>query len=165
VAGDAMRKAGSDAGPRSRELRSPAGPGLPRHAGSVVERSNASGFRYYAHSFYDAEGRKRERYLGGPVGAAEVEAQAAGLRERLRELKELVPSLRLLGREGFILVDAKTYATLGALHNHGVFASGALLVGSHAFGILLNHLGVRAVPYRTEDVDIARGGKLALPGG
>jgi hypothetical protein len=30
-------------------------------AGSIMERSNAAGFRFYAHQFYDAFGEKRER--------------------------------------------------------------------------------------------------------
>ncbi len=82
------------------------------------------------------------------------------MRERISELKELVPSLRLLGREGFCLVDAKTSATIASLHSQGVFAAGATLVGSHAYGVLLNRLGARAVPYATQDIDIARGKKL-----
>ena len=71
------------------------------------------------------------------------------MRERISELKELVPSLRLLGREGFCLVDAKTSATIASLHSQGVFAAGATLVGSHAYGVLLNRLGARALPYAT----------------
>ena len=46
-------------------------------------------------------------------------------------MKDIVSSLRMLGREGFNLVDAKTYATLASLHNHGVFGAGGLLIGSH----------------------------------
>jgi hypothetical protein len=125
-------------------------------AGSVVERENATGFRFYAHQYYDGERHKREAYLAGPVGDAKADGAAAEMRDRIRETKNLVPSLRLLGREGFALVDARVYATLASLHNHGVFAAGAMLVGSHAYGVLLNHLGVRALPYATEDVDVAR---------
>jgi hypothetical protein len=131
-------------------------------AGSVIERSNASGFRLYAHQFYDGEGKKRERYLGGPIGSAEADALAAATRTRIREVKALVPSLRLLGREGFSLVDPKTYATIASLHNHGVFAAGGMLVGSHAYGVLLNRLGARAASYSTEDIDIARREALAF---
>jgi hypothetical protein len=131
-------------------------------AGSVIARQNAAGFRFYAHQYYDGDGKKRERYLAGPVGSAEADAAAARMRDEIRELKELVPSLRMLGREGFSLVDPRTYATLASLHNHGIFAAGAMLVGSHAYGVLLNRLGVRAVRYATEDVDIARPAALAF---
>jgi hypothetical protein len=131
-------------------------------AGTVLERKNAKGFHFYAHQYYDGEGKKREKYLAGPVGHPDADAAAAALRTRIEELKDLVPSLRLLGREGFSLVDAKTYATLASLHNHGIFSAGGVLVGSHAFGVLLNQLGIRAAPYATEDVDIATRGTLAF---
>lgn len=131
-------------------------------AGSVIERKNASGFRFYAHQFYDGDGKKRERYLAGPVGSHEADLAAENLRVRIRELKEITTSLRMLGREGFNLVDAKTYATLASLHNHGVFAAGGMLIGSHAYGVLLNHLGIRGTPYATEDIDSARCEALAF---
>jgi hypothetical protein len=131
-------------------------------AGSVIERTNASGFRFYAHQHYDGDGKRREFYLAGPVGAPDAEAMAESVRRRIVEVKDLVPSLRMLGREGFNLVDSKTYATLASLHNHGVFAAGGMLIGSHAYGALLNRLGVRAAAYATEDIDIARREALAF---
>src|SRR5438067_1690240 len=131
-------------------------------AGSVVERTNAAGFGFYAHQFYDGNGKQRERYVAGPLGSSTADQAAAALRARIQELKALVPSLRMLGREGFSLVDRKTQAVLASLHNRGLFAAGAVLVGSHAYGVLLNRLGVRAAPYATEDVDIARKERLAL---
>src|SRR5690242_4080697 len=70
-------------------------------AGSVIERRNASGFRFYAHQYYDGEGRKRESYLAGPVGDDAADAAAAAMRARIREVKDVVPSLRMLGREGY----------------------------------------------------------------
>jgi len=131
-------------------------------AGSVIERKNAAGFRFYARQFYDGEGRKRERYLAGPVGSPDADAAAEDMRVRIRELKEIVPSLRMLGREGFNLVDPRIYSTLASLHNNGVFAAGGMLIGSHAYGVLLNRLGARATPYATEDIDIARREALAF---
>jgi hypothetical protein len=125
-------------------------------AGTVIERTNAAGFRFYAHQYYDGDRKKREAYLAGPVGAADADSAAEAMRARIREMKDLVPSLRLLGREGFSLVDARVYATLASLHNHGVFAAGGMLIGSHAYGVLLNRLGIRATPYTTEDIDVAR---------
>lgn len=131
-------------------------------AGSVIQRTNASGFPFYSHQFYDGDGKKRERYLAGPVGEPQADAVADDLKARIQEVKDLTSSLRLLGREGFNLVDAKTYATLASLHNHGVFAAGGMLIGSHAYGVLLNRLGVRATPYTTEDIDVARREALAF---
>jgi hypothetical protein len=44
-----------------------------------------------------------------------------------------------------------------------VFRHGAMLVGTHAFGAILNALGVRlAANYRTEDIDLARYGAIQL---
>jgi hypothetical protein len=131
-------------------------------AGSVIQRKNASNFRFYAHQYYDGDGKKRERYLAGPIGTPEADAAAEKMRARIHEVKELVPSLRLLGREGFNLVDPKTYATLASLHNHRVFAAGGMLIGSHAYSVLLNRMGVRAAAYATEDIDIARREALAF---
>ncbi len=130
--------------------------------GSVLRRRNASRFEFYAHQFYDALGAKRERYVAGPVGSSEADAAADELNTRIAETKRMAPLIRLLGREGFQLADSRTFATLAALHNHSFFAAGGLLVGSHAYGAILNRLGVRAPSYRTEDVDLARGGPLAF---
>ena len=131
-------------------------------AGSVVKHRKASGYEYYARQYYDGEGNQREKYVAGPAGDAQAEATAQAMRERIAELKVLVPHLRMLGREGYALVDSRAHATLASLHNYGVFAAGAVLVGSHAFGVLLNQLGVRAAPYATEDIDIARRAPLAF---
>jgi len=60
-------------------------------AGSVFERTNAAGFRFYAHQFYDGESKKRERYLAGPVGDPNADITAADLRARIQELKRSCP--------------------------------------------------------------------------
>ncbi len=130
--------------------------------GSLLERENASGFRFYARQYYDGDGKKREQYVAGAVGDVTADATAAELRSRIEETKALTADLRLLGREGYQLADARTFATLASLHNHGVFRAGAVLVGSHAFGVLLNQLGARAAAYATEDVDLARRDALAF---
>ena len=131
--------------------------------GSVIERTNAEGFRFYVHQSYRGGERKQsERYLAGPVGSPEADATAAELRKRIDEIKGMASSLRLLGREGFALVNAKTWATIASLHNHGLFRGGAHLVGSHAYGVILNRLGARATAWTTEDIDVARGAELAL---
>jgi hypothetical protein len=132
--------------------------------GGVLERENASGFRFYAHQYYDAFGKKKERYVSGPVGGADAEKAVADLRTRIEELRQITPSLRLLGREGFQIADARTYAAVAAMHNGGLFRAGATLIGSHAYGVLLNRLGIRAASYETEDIDIARGRPMEFAG-
>lgn len=131
--------------------------------GSVIERTNREGFRFYVHQSYRGGGRKQsERYLAGPVGSPEADSAAGDLRKRIDEIKGMTPSLRLLGREGFTLVDAKTWSTIASLHNHGFFRGGAHLVGSHAYGVILNRLGARATAWSTEGIDVARGAEISL---
>jgi hypothetical protein len=132
--------------------------------GSILKRRNAGGFEFYAHQYYDALGAKRERYISGPVGNIEAERATAELQSRIDDVKSVMPSIRLLLREGFQAVDARAFAALAALHNRRLFGAGATLIGSNAFGALLNKLGVRAAAYQTEDVDIGRRKRLALAG-
>jgi len=49
------------------------------------------------------------------------------------------------------------------LFNAGVFGGGGVLVGTHAFGAILNELSVSASPFpMTEDVDVARAERIEL---
>ena len=128
-------------------------------AGSISIRKNQNGVEYYVHRFYGGDGTQQEVYIGTVV---EAEQKAQLLRDQINEVKALTPELRLLVREGFQVTDAKTYATLASLHLHGLFAAGATLIGSHAFGVLINQMGVRAAAYATEDVDVARREVLAF---
>lgn len=130
--------------------------------GTIAERSNAQGSHFWVHRYSDAAGRRQEAYLG-LVGDADVEQRLATLREAIDAANSAIASVRLLARAGYAAVDKKAYFTLASLHNNGLFAAGAFLIGSHAFGALLNTLGVRGTGYATEDVDIARRGALALP--
>ncbi|MGH9624166.1 MAG: GSU2403 family nucleotidyltransferase fold protein [Bryobacteraceae bacterium] len=131
--------------------------------GSLTERTNETGTRYWVHRYSDAAGRRNEAYLGKSDDPA-VSARTAELNERIAAANSAIAGVRLLARAGFATVDRKAYSTLASLHNHGLFAAGALLIGSHAYGALLNALGVRAAAYSTEDIDIARRTQLALSG-
>lgn len=66
-----------------------------------------------------------------------------------------------LRKLGFAAVDNSTALTLAVLCNAGVFARGAVLVGTHAYSALLNSLGARFPLPLTEDVDIAARLELA----
>lgn len=131
--------------------------------GTLAERNNDNGTRFWVHRYSDALGRRQEVYLG-KVNDQAVMARVAGLRDRIEAANATISRVRLLARAGFATVDRKAYATIASLHNHRLFSAGALLIGSHAYGALLNAVGVRAVPYATEDVDIAKCETLALPG-
>lgn len=128
--------------------------------GGISLRENANKTKYYVRQYYDFDGRKRDQYLG------QFDPQSGRLLEswkrRIDEAKEIQSSVRLLAREGYSVLHAKHLAALAPLGRHGVFAAGAVLVGTHAFELIVNRLGVRVAVFATEDVDIARPGKLAL---
>jgi hypothetical protein len=128
--------------------------------GSVGVRT-VSGSSFYYRQFYDALGKKRAEYIG-PVGQANAEARARSTREAVELAAALVKEARTLARDGYVRVDSRAAAVLGALANRDVFRGGGVLVGSHAHGVLLNELGVRGPAFRTEDVDVGRGRPLTL---
>jgi len=131
--------------------------------GSVgVRQVKGSGFYY--RQFYDAEGRKAAEYLGA-VRSAEAERRAEAVREQIRLATALAREVRLLADRGYVRVDARAGAIVASFANHGLFRAGAVLVGSHAYGALLNEVGVRAAAFATEDVDLARSAPLALGDG
>lgn len=127
--------------------------------GSITRRKNQHGVAFYVRRFYGGDGKQRETYLG-TVNEAGPKIEL--LQSQIEEVKALLPELRLLVREGYQSADAKTYATLASLHQHGLFSAGATLIGSHAFGVLANQMGIRATAYVTEDVDVARRESLAF---
>jgi hypothetical protein len=67
---------------------------------------------------------------------------------------------------GYQRIDRKAAAVLEVVFNKGLFQGGLALVGSHAYGALLNELGIIAPAYKTQDLDLARAQPLAiaLPG-
>lgn len=128
--------------------------------GSVTTRI-VSGRPYLHRQFYDANGAKCSEYLGA-ADDPEVVARAETMRERIARANGMLKDARLLASQGYVRADARTGAIVAALANHGLFRAGARLVGSHAYGVLLNDAGVRAVGFATEDVDIARADALSL---
>ena len=128
--------------------------------GSVSVRE-VNGSRFYYRQFYDPQGKKRAEYLG-PVKDAAAEERVLVLRDRISLANALVKDARLLAQRGYARVDPRTNAILAALANHGLFRSGGTLVGSHAYGALLNELGIRAAAFSTEDVDVARNAPLDI---
>jgi hypothetical protein len=128
--------------------------------GSVGTR-DVKGSRFYYRQFYDAQGKKAAEYLG-PVGRADAEDRVRAVREQIAIANALTKEGRLLSQHGYVRTDPRTSAIVAALANRGLFRAGAVLVGSHAYGSLLNELGVRAASFVTEDVDVARSERLAI---
>ena len=129
--------------------------------GAISTRENANRTRYYVRQFYDFEGRKRDQYLC-QVDAPGCEGLIDTWKRRIQEAREIQGSVRLLAREGFSILQAKHLAALAPLANRRIFQAGAVLIGTHAFEVIVNRLGIRVAVFSTEDVDIARPGKLGL---
>jgi hypothetical protein len=118
---------------------------------------------YWVREHIRVDGRKDDEHIGtvAAVDARRVAALRAEL-ELARALAAGSSRLRLLGYQR---IERKPAAVLAALFNHGLFEAGLVLVGAHAYGALLNDLGVIAAAYRTQDIDLARAQPLeiALP--
>ena len=130
--------------------------------GSISLRENATGARFYVRQYYDYDGRKRDQYISGSADAPETAALIDEWRSRIENTKDLLQTVRLLAREGYATLTPKHVAALAPLAEHGVFGAGAVLVGTHAFEVIVNRLGIRVEGFATQDVDIARPAKLAL---
>jgi hypothetical protein len=122
--------------------------------------------RTYWYLQQSVAGRREQRYLGPDseslrswMGSVhEAREQRKPDEQRRAELVDMLtaggaaPPGRAAGR------------VLEALAGAGVFRLGAVLVGTHAFSVLGNLLGVRPSPRhsRTEDIDIAQDPRLAI---
>ena len=128
-----------------------------------IERRGNSRFVYRYR--YDAAGKRLADYLG-PEGERETNARLEAVSDEIRAAAAFSSASRDLRKIGFYGADNSTLVTVARLFNAGIFRGGALLVGSHAFGALMNELGATVPHPMTEDVDIARAGRIevaALP--
>ncbi|HVL37527.1 MAG TPA: GSU2403 family nucleotidyltransferase fold protein [Burkholderiales bacterium] len=130
--------------------------------GTLKQRTQA-GNRYWVREHLRVDGKKTDEYIGAvkSVDPAAVERLSEDV-ELAKALAAGSAQLRLLGHQR---LDRQPAAVLAALFNRGLFRAGLTLVGSHAYGALLNELGITAAGYKTHDIDLARGHRLeiALP--
>lgn len=117
---------------------------------------------------YDANGKRITEYLGAeqePETAAKVKQATA----EIQEAAAIAEYSRNLRKVGFHSTENSALITIAALFNAGLFGKGGILVGTHAFGAILNELGVADSRIAmTEDVDVARAEPIqiaALPKG
>jgi hypothetical protein len=127
--------------------------------GSLKQRTQ-SGKRYWVREHIRVDGAKVDEYAGAvdSIPPARVEELRAEI-ELARELAASSAMLRLLG---FQRIERSPAAVLAVFFNYGLYRAGLALIGSHAYGALLNELGVQASAYRTQDLDVARSAPLAL---
>lgn len=138
-------------------------------AGSFVTK-HVKGHEYYYFQHVAPGGLKQQTYLGRRDQALdELAARFADGREAGRAQQESIERLgALLRAGGAMIADAPSARVLRGLADAGVFHAGGVLVGTHAFIVLGNVLGMRwRSSLRTQDIDIAAQGGLdvALPVG
>jgi hypothetical protein len=130
-------------------------------AGSLQTEERA-GARFVYRYRYEAGGKRVAEYLG-PQAAPATAAKVEQATQEIKDQGEIAEYSRKLRRIGFYSADNSTVVTVASLFNAGVFQGGGMLVGTHAFGIMLNDLGVSASPFpMTEDVDVARARSVEL---
>lgn len=126
------------------------------------------GRRYVYRYRYGATGKRVVEYLG-PEGAEETVRLVESASAEIADAARLAGYARDLRRLGLYAADNSTVATTATLWNAGIFGHGGVLVGTHAFGALLNELGALAAPVpMTEDLDVVRAHRIevaALPKG
>jgi len=126
----------------------------------VVRERNGRGYWYWRS--YAPDGREQEQSLG-PVGDAQASTRKDEIQARIALANQLASDANSLRRQGYCSADNSTAVTLAALYNAGVFRTGAMLVGTHAYGAILNVLGVKPRRnYATEDIDVARYARIEL---
>jgi hypothetical protein len=128
-------------------------------AGTSLVSKVIRGRRYWYAQRQDG-GKRTQSYLGPetPEIAALVE-RARRARDEATSRAELVAMARAGGAYVIGAAEADVLARLS-----GAFRMGAVLIGSHAFVVLGNMLGVRwqDAIVRTEDIDIAHDHRIAL---
>ena len=127
--------------------------------GTLKQRTQ-SGIQYWVRQYTRVDGRKVDDYLG-PERSFD-KPKIAALRAELDLAKTLAAGSAKLRLFGYQRIERKPAAVLEVFFNRGLTRAGLTLVGSHAYGALLNELGVEAPGYRTQDLDVARAQPLAI---
>lgn len=127
--------------------------------GATLVSKRIKGYVYWYVQRVDG-GKKRQTYLGreNPATLALVERWRKN-RVEATSREELVAILRAAGLQAVTAAEARVFTQLAP-----AFRMGAVVVGSHAFGVLGNLLGVRwqDASVRTDDVDIAHDPSIAV---
>jgi hypothetical protein len=142
-----------------------AGRSIGHVSGSFVTKT-IKGDIYYYFQYSDPGGIKRQLYIGRKDRILDEVAQRfrnerGSFAEEETGIQRLCSLLRV---GGAMLTDSASARVLKALSDAGIFRLGAVLVGTHAFLVLGNLLGVRWTggSLRTQDIDIATEATLSV---
>ncbi len=138
-------------------------PHVPLETPGSVQLEQRGGQPFYYWYRYNLDGKRITTYLGSandPSVLQQIEIIREG-NEGVELLKRYSSDLRKIG---FYSVDRPTGITLSVLFNHGILTRGAVLVGTHAFGVILNDLNASCLVQMTEDVDLGRRRNIELGG-
>jgi hypothetical protein len=124
---------------------------------------DVKGRKYWYFQYRDIDGKVRQLYVG-PDGQR---VQALMTRAQDSPLRPLGPLARSAISLGCQRVLPRHFRIIRRLSEYGFFHSGGVLVGTHAFLVFGNVLGVKWLDAaRTQDVDFAHAGSnisIALP--
>ncbi|MEX3931170.1 GSU2403 family nucleotidyltransferase fold protein [Paraburkholderia phymatum] len=142
--------------------RASAQPLIPLHSPGSAAQKTVDGKTYTYWRVYLASGKHRETSLGRTGEPATDAALEAKMLESA-DMRSLAADAQILRKAGFAAAGNSAALTIATLFNAGIFSHGGVLVGSHAFGALLNGLGIRLpANYRTEAIDIGSTGSIAV---
>ncbi|MDQ5847839.1 MAG: GSU2403 family nucleotidyltransferase fold protein [Pseudomonadota bacterium] len=126
----------------------------------TLKRRTQSGRQYWVREHIRVDGKKTDEYIGPERSVDKAKVAMLGSEiELAKALASGSANLRLLSYQR---IDRKPAAVLEVFFNRGLHQAGLTLVGSHAYGVLLNELGIHAASYKTHDLDVARAQPLAI---
>lgn len=114
---------------------------VPLHSPGSAAQKTVDGKAYTYWRVYFASGKHDETSLGRK-GESATEAALETKMLQSAEMRMLATDVQILRKAGFTAADNSSALTLATLFNAGIFSHGGVLVGSHAFGAILNSLGV-----------------------
>ena len=135
-------------------------------SGSFTTKS-IKGAEYVYFQYSDPGGGKRQFSIGRRDAALDATVANYGEQREQHEadLAQVARLSGLLRSAGLALVPHGPGRVIRALADAGVFGAGGVLVGSYAFQVIGNLLGLEwpGAAWRTQDVDIAGHLLLAVP--
>lgn len=133
--------------------------------GSFVTKT-VKGVVYYYFQYSQPGGRSKQSYLGRKTPELDrVVERFQSERDAFQADKESIHRLcALLRAGGALITDTASGRVLQSLADSGIFHLDGILVGTHAFVVLGNLLGVRwdGASLRTHDIDIAGEARMAV---